>query len=154
MKKRRNGLIVLTLLWVCVIFSFSLQPGELSSDVSSGFGAWLLRVFLPRLARRMETMSPDELAFAHHILRKCAHFTEYLILGVFSLSALFQIQLRRRPMLGFGFCAVVACVDETIQLFVSGRAGQIPDVLLDCAGALCGLLLLLAGGKLYRQLKH
>ena len=36
-------------------------------------------------------------------------------------------------------CVLVASLDETIQLFVSGRSGQISDVLLDCTGALLGM---------------
>ena len=38
---------------------------------------------------------------------------------------------------------LVASVDETIQLFVSGRSGQVSDVVLDLVGALCGIALLL-----------
>ena len=36
---------------------------------------------------------------------------------------------------------IVPFVDETIQLFVSGRSGQISDVWLDFCGVMCGLLL-------------
>ena len=35
---------------------------------------------------------------------------------------------------------MIPFVDETIQLFVEGRSGQVSDVWLDLAGALCGLL--------------
>ena len=46
-------------------------------------------------------------------------------------------------VIGPGFCLLVASVDETIQLFVSGRSGQVSDVVLDFVGALCGITLLL-----------
>ena len=35
---------------------------------------------------------------------------------------------------------LVASLDETLQLFVNGRAGRVQDVLIDSAGALVGVL--------------
>ena len=44
---------------------------------------------------------------------------------------------------------LVASVDETIQLFVSGRSGQVSDVVLDFVGVLCGSVLLLIIMKVF-----
>ena len=40
------------------------------------------------------------------------------------------------------FCLAVACVDETIQLFVPGRAGRLTDVGIDTLGAALGIVLI------------
>ena len=45
----------------------------------------------------------------------------------------------RKKIIAFLFCVLVASMDETIQLFVSGRSGQMSDVMLDSVGALVGI---------------
>lgn len=47
----------------------------------------------------------------------------------------------------------VPFADETIQLFVEGRSGQISDVWLDLAGALTGTMLYLTLRKLIVHVK-
>ena len=47
--------------------------------------------------------------------------------------------------------ALAALCDETIQLFVPGRSGQIADVWLDTAGCLTGALLTLLIFRLCRK---
>jgi VanZ family protein len=42
----------------------------------------------------------------------------------------------------------VPFTDETIQLFVAGRSGQISDVWLDCAGAAFGTVVFMAAGRI------
>lgn len=85
-----------------------------------------------------------------HILRKCAHFGEYALLGVLTAAAL-------RTGTHFSWPAALlpgtlaALCDETIQLFVPGRSGQITDVWLDTAGYLTGALLTLLIFSLCRK---
>ncbi len=84
------------------------------------------------------------------ILRKCAHFGEYALLGVLTAAAL-------RTGTHFSWPAALlpgtfaALCDETIQLFVPGRSGQITDVWLDTAGYLTGALLTLLLFRLCRK---
>lgn len=47
-----------------------------------------------------------------------------------------------------------ALIDETIQLFIEGRAGMIADVWIDFAGVVTGALLLLAFYAVYRRTKR
>lgn len=177
---------ILTLLWIGVIFSFSLQPAAVSEGVSVGFGRWLLETVAGKLWKGAESLSAERLDCLHHLLRKAAHFSEYFLLGILMghtlwqyggvLGTLFGQELagencRRwdlRPgnqsCVGSGkrgvsyrglgtllLCAAVAAVDETIQLFVSGRSGQLSDVLLDSCGALTGILLYMAGRRMLRK---
>ncbi|MBR4059755.1 MAG: VanZ family protein [Lachnospiraceae bacterium] len=141
MKSRSTKIyITLTIVWTIIIFSFSLQPADTSSQVSSGFGRWLIEVFAPNFIDEFESMSEEQLAYIHFLLRKCAHFTEYFILGALVLLSQRHAGIRRKIFTGLVICMLVASVDETIQLFVSGRSGQISDVLLDTAGAAVGSL--------------
>ena len=84
-------------------------------------------------------MEPDQASF---LVRKTAHFTIYLVLGlcVNETLRLWGLEHRSRLLLSLLICFVYACSDEWHQTFVPGRAGQFRDVLLDTAGSLTGLL--------------
>ena len=73
----------------------------------------------------------------HLLLRKAAHFSEYFVLGIFSYFAMQGT--KNKIALAILFCFGIAAIDETLQLFVSGRVGSIWDVLIDSAGAIVGI---------------
>ena len=126
--------IILTSLWICVIFSSSMQNGEVSSQLSGGI-----------VEKLVEWICPD--GFEHTDLletltRKGAHFTEYFILGMLISQTLKEVTSKRRVLLPWLTVTLVAYCDETIQLFSDGRAGRVTDVLIDSGGVLCGCVLL------------
>ena len=114
---KRTIYLLLTLLWVAVIFSFSLQPAATSSQVSRGVGRWLVDTFVPFLSERLETMPVEQLELLHTLLRKAGHFSEYFILGILAVLTVLQTKLRYGKLSALVFCVLVAAVDETIQLF-------------------------------------
>lgn len=67
------------------------------------------------------------------VLRKFAHFTEFLVLSVL-VSALSD-----KRLISFYICFTVAFLDESIQL-LSGRGSQIQDVWIDLIGVIAGLM--------------
>lgn len=147
------GRVVFTLALIgCIafIFSNSMAVAEVSS-VSSGRVLQLLQAVLrrlghPALAQRL-TM---------HIVRKMAHFCEYLLEG-FLLMLCMRVYSRHPlrhitvPMLAG---VLTALTDETIQLFSEGRSSQVTDVWLDSAGVLAGILIALVFMVLCRMLFH
>ena len=133
--------LAFSLFWLGTIFSFSLQPADESGDTSKEFGRMLVELVAPEWSDELDEMSPAQLEHWNHVLRKCAHFTEYLILGVLVTNTLYHMPVHRKVLTGIGLCGIAAAVDETIQLFVPGRSGQVSDVLLDCFGAFFGIML-------------
>lgn len=107
---------VLCALWLAVIFGHSLMPADLSKAESLG------------LLARLTTAHPF---LTDHLLRKFAHFSEFALLGLL-LSQCFRAGFVS-PVLAALLCALS---DETIQLHVLGRSGQVRDVWIDFAGAL------------------
>lgn len=116
------------------IWGNSAMPGEASGALSGWVGA-----LLGRIAPFLTTES------GLHFLRKAAHFSEFAALGM-TLTWMFCMVSRRKgwqyslPLICGG---VVACIDETIQIFSPGRYSSIIDVLIDCSGVLTGCLVLL-----------
>ena len=127
------GLLLLTLVWCLVIFGFSLSAGEDSASTSDAVVA-LCNRFLAGLGASLRLTA--------HFVRKAAHFTEYLILGVLALATLRAWRAPHSLPLALALPFAVALVDETIQFFVPGRNAAFPDVLLDSAGGAFGVLLL------------
>ena len=138
-KKRRLTVLfcILTLLWICFIWFNSLKPGKESGELS----AWILE-FVNGI------FSIISISVSHLFIRKLAHFLEFAVLGVllsFLIYFFFELRLsnsRKRDALlylALPTSFLVASVDETIQLFVPGRAGLFSDVMIDTSGALCAI---------------
>ena len=95
------------IVWAAVIFMFSSIP-----SLTTGLGTWDL------------------------ILRKCAHLTEYAILGALLLRAV------GRALPAFLIAVAYAATDEVHQHFVRGRHASPVDVLIDSVGIAAGILVL------------
>ena len=120
-----------TLAWMAVIFLFSSQNG----DDSSGISDFLIRL-LCGIVRCVPT--PDVFSVMSLIIRKAAHMTEFGILALLWLGTLHSgfPGFQWRYPAAFAAASLYAATDEVHQLFVSGRAGQVTDWLIDSSGAL------------------
>lgn len=126
-------LILLTLLF---IWSNSARDAAASSAQSDAVGHWIQRLF-------DTTREPFRSLYTHR--RKVAHFVEFALLGAECGWGLWLNKAKRLSCFGgLALCVIAAVVDETIQLFSLGRVSSILDVCLDTAGALFGLLMMLA----------
>lgn len=156
-RKRFIFFLILTFVWLGVIYSFSLEPSEASDDTSLGLIDWMVTNFFPWLKDEVAQLSQEKMSFLHHLVRKIAHFTEYFILGVLAACTMLQTEIKGKAVwkleitqsaiqciCALAFCILAASVDETIQLFVEGRAGRVGDVLLDSTGAAVGILVVLS----------
>lgn len=126
------------LLWAGVIFAFSSQEADQSSELSSGVLGLMLEFFTRAFGRVIEDFNQE---FFHFLLRKGAHFTVYLVLGVLVAFALYKRKVIAYRRISFLISVLYAVSDEIHQVFVPGRAGQVQDVLIDASGALLGILL-------------
>jgi len=93
------------------------------------------------------------------IVRKIAHFTLYSILGILIFNILRdskKLTSRKQILISLLFTALYATTDELHQLFISGRSGQLRDILIDSTGGLTGILLLFFARKnnWLNKLKH
>lgn len=155
MKKLNRIFFSLTIVWMIVIFIFSAQTGDTSASLSGGITEAIVSIIF----RDYDTYSPDKqltiLETAHFIIRKGAHFTEYAILGIFSILTLLtytcasKVRFAARSLKGhmlraipysFIFSALYAISDEIHQGFTDNRYPALTDVLIDSSGALCGIL--------------
>ncbi len=135
--------LLLTVCWMGFIFTMSAQPAAKSTETSLHVGMMVGEILVPDFEKKP---LPEQLAFARmidHPVRKCAHASEYAVLGILTGLSAGSIGVRKqRWRKAFLAASVYAMTDEFHQLFVPGRSGQISDVLLDSAGALLGIIVL------------
>ncbi len=141
--KRRMGFcITLLILNLMFIWGNSLLPGEISGAIS-GWVKNLLSYFFPGEGKPQT---------GHGLLRKLAHFMEFCCLG--TILCWLHFMLGKKPWRSIIYSVLVACTDEGIQCFVPDRGPGIRDVVIDTAGAVLGILLLLTGHAIYKNRKQ
>jgi VanZ family protein len=124
------------LLWAGFIFSMSTDA--FSQDHTSQFIEPFLRWLLPHFTRH-------QIIHIHHIIRKCAHFTEYFIFCVLLFRAIRGVRIGWHWTWGITaliIAAGYACLDEIHQAFVASRTATPWDSLLDSIGAFFAYLVL------------
>lgn len=112
-----------------MIFIFIGSTDLLSAEHTSRFIGPFLRWFTPDI-------SDASIASVQLVVRKFGHFTEYAILAALLCRAL----RKSAPWIALVIAVIYAVLDEVHQSLVFSRTGSLWDVLIDCIGALLGLL--------------
>ena len=136
---KRFSVIVFALTACMMIFAWghSCFPANLSSMESN----WVINLIWKAFRLFGAQEAPDE-----QLIRKLAHYSEYTAIGALMLSCAYsRDRVRTRRFLAYvlGAGLLTAVIDETIQLFVEGRAGMIVDVWIDFGGVVTGTLIML-----------
>ncbi len=133
--------LVLSVLWVCFIFSNSLdngvESGEKSSAVTGAINSALGYVGVDK-------------PISERDVRTAAHFSEFFIFTALIASDILLCPLYKKipssvsflsPLFAVPVCFSVACIDELIQNFSTGRAMQFSDVCVDTLGGTCAAVI-------------
>ena len=116
-------LLVLTLVWIFVQSSLPAEVSESESD---------------KVTEIVDKVVPEEFSLKDFIIeniRKIAHFVEFGALGVevFLLIWYSKRMGVKEILLGIGFGALIAFLDETVQI-LSDRGAAVLDVWIDIGG--------------------
>ena len=131
MKNKRLVLAwTLLILWMLFIFIMSSFNGVMSSNQSGSIATLIYNIF--------NISDTEKVSF---IVRKCAHVSEFFILGILVINLVSKYNVKHIYLISFIICVLYASSDEFHQLFVPGRSGQVTDVLIDLIGVFLGLLL-------------
>lgn len=121
---------------VAFIWGNSLMDGAHSAALSRWVQE-LLSGFLPELV-------PGTGEQGHGILRKLAHFSEFFLLGCLLRWLFTMYPLSRAACIFLPVCvgALIAGVDEIIQIFVPERGPALLDVGIDTLGVILSVVLI------------
>lgn len=131
------------LLLMYMIFSFSGQAGDTSSDLSFRVSRKIVSIGNDVLGTNLTEDRIDHYADRiNGFVRKLAHVTEYFALAVAVSFPLYVYGLRGilLMLVAGAFCVAFACGDEFHQSFVSGRTPSRRDVLIDSIGIFLGII--------------
>lgn len=119
---------------ICSIF-YNSSLDATQSSAQSGSLLDAVNAFLRSLG--------TNLVISDHLIRKAAHFVEYLILGGLLACTVYVYIIRVSviPALALPLGALVAVCDELIQLGSAGRSCEVGDMLLDFSGVLCATVI-------------
>ena len=122
------------------IFFQSALPADLSSEESGRVVDLIVRLF--------QGVAPIDRETLVFIVRKGAHFTEYMILGGFLVPAVKEwmavdttpVPVVRERITAWLAGTLYAVTDEIHQSFVPGRSCELRDMGIDSCGVLAGVL--------------
>ena len=132
------------IIMMCLIFSFSGQDADTSSELSLQVGIKVFSVANETFDKGWSSKKIEQLSEAsQYYIRKTAHFTEYLILAITVAFPLYVFGIRGPwlVILAGSFCIAFAGLDEYHQSFVAGRSPQKKDVLIDSCGVIIGVIM-------------
>ena len=117
------------LAWACLIFTLSTDAfsAEHTSSLFDPIFKWL-----------MPSLTHHQLVHLNHVIRKCAHFTEYFIFYLLLFRGFRRGQRGWRwtwALAALCIAAGYASLDEVHQAFVASRGASPWDSLLDSFGA-------------------
>ena len=153
----RVATTLMTVALMVMIFCFSMENAEASDRRSGVIANIIIRIVYPQYEQMDAEQQQSVYDGVQHVVRKLAHFTEYMMLGFMirlCLESWFGHRMKKYRILaliGFGAGAGYACTDEAHQLAIDGRSGQFTDVLVDSSGVLAGVAL---GTLLIRSLNR
>lgn len=123
---------VVPVAWMAMILLLSTDAGSAQNTAS---------VLVPLLRSLLPWASPVALQTIHAAVRKCAHVTEYAVLGILWYRAFVRdgaLDPRRAAAAAVAIAALWGFVDEAHQTMQLTRTGSLTDVALDSAGGLLG----------------
>lgn len=138
MKKIKVVWSILSVALMALIFFFSHQSAEVSSQTSGGFAQILAKVIGVFFKGEVyETV----LWIAQWIVRKSAHLVLFALLGLFVYNSIDLPKGRKRFLIALIICILYAVSDEVHQYFIPGRACRVSDIVIDGVGIISSIIL-------------
>jgi len=138
--KRKNFIyIILIVIWLFVIFSFSSDDSKESLKKSNQV---IIKTAEIITQKELTQKEQDQLINKYIVIvRKSAHFFLYFTLGILVFLLAKKICGLKPVTIIYTiiFCILYASTDEIHQLFTNGRTARLFDVFIDTCGALLSI---------------
>lgn len=136
-----------------IIFMFSSQNSEDSSELSGGFIRTIIDA-LPFFWHTDAARKAEIVKSIHNLVRKTAHFSIYAALGFCSAGSIVRYPPQKKKIIVYlcasALCMAYAVTDELHQSLSPGRSCELRDVIIDaCGGAVGAGLYILSAVVIY-----
>ena len=135
-------LLILILIIFITIFRFSSENSTKSEDTSGKVVNAVIKIN-PK-SKKLNELEKKRLGEKMvKPIRKLAHFTIYMILGIAVMNYMntYKMDNKRRIILTIIVGMLYATSDEIHQFFVPGRSAEVRDVCIDTLGVICGVII-------------
>lgn len=140
--KKRIIFTILSILWMSVIFGFSSKEStESGKDSRSFITSTIVKIYKVFNNDASEEEINNIVESFNGPIRKLAHYTEYLLLGILIFYTFKSYDIKNIYLMIL-FCFLYAFSDEIHQLFVVGRYCSFFDVIIDTLGSSTAILFL------------
>lgn len=147
---RKIIFLILCLLWMGSIYYMSSVDGAISHKDSYNLVSIIKNIMkstsIPvniSVNYNNQGVRQNKVAInkADFIVRKSAHFGEFLILAILACSTAFEFKLKGKAAVIYilFFCLLYAVLDEFHQMFTDDRTSSVADVLIDFSGSCIGI---------------
>ncbi|MFD3155973.1 VanZ family protein [Haloimpatiens sp. FM7330] len=137
--------VVITVIWMSFIFLNSSKDGNKSNSMSykiaisikENFSHETLNKIKVKLEKNTKYRFKNDLSVVNFVIRKFAHFSEYMILAilVYMFFSFIGFNSKHRIVYVLFICLMYAVLDEFHQSFVLQRTSKVADILIDFSGA-------------------
>lgn len=137
---KRKLFYILLIIWMIIIFIFSSMNADNSNGKSKGIIKSIVVtttniLHIDITDKKIDSIVKD----LNYPVRKCAHVTEYLILGILLMECIYTKNNNKLIYLIIGIIFLYACTDEFHQSF-TGRTSKFLDVIIDSLGGCLGVI--------------
>ena len=145
--------LVLVLIWMLTVFSFSNQTGGESQGISQKVTKFIIEIF----TNNQNIEEFEKLELIENIdfyIRKLAHFSIYALGGILIYNYINTLKLQHKKVIILSILigVIYAITDECHQYFTSGRSARIFDVLIDSLGVVTGVAIINLAKKIIKPL--
>lgn len=149
----RITMLILLGLTFFAIFKFSNQDGTTSTGLSKRVARKIVNVF-PYTKNLSEKTKNKIVQRSQPIIRKGAHFSIYMLVGIFIMSFIstYKIHLKYKFLISILVGGFYAISDEIHQSFTPGRTSSAIDVGIDTCGVIFGIIVVLILISVYKAL--
>lgn len=135
--KKRLVFLGLIIIWLTIIFLFSSNSGSESNYKSKSFINKGITIY----EKVTNTNVNNKLVIKklNYPIRKLAHFTIFLILGIFVYLFINTFEMSNKLILSIFLCLFFAIFDELHQILVDDRTPQILDIFIDLFGSITSI---------------
>lgn len=133
----------LLIIWMVIIFMFSNQNAKTSQATSDKIASDIVDTV--EIVSKKDIPDSNKKKFisdTRFIIRKTAHFTLYLILGVLAHLVFSSYNVSKPVIYSVIFCLLYACSDEFHQIFSDGRTAKLMDIFIDTCGGIVGNIII------------
>lgn len=139
---KKQNIILVVLFALLILINAFIWHNSMKNSEASNADSDVIEEIVEPILEKVGITDPDDINFT---VRKAAHFSEFMMLGLAASGIVCCIKkMYEKTLVGCGlfYGLAVAVTDEFLQSF-SDRTSSVSDVLIDFSGFTLGFLLIL-----------